>query len=299
LRGASHRNPAGLALFTFLKAGTAGRWGTAAYLQGGSSDLMLTRTRKALSAGGQGPWILAAAVALGLLVTPFAVAAGDGGTIRGAARNPSSNQGQAYSSETQIIANNSTYGTRQSNKSDNGGGAIYGCRSGAGGTPKGNEPCIRANNLAQGRAFEFVTNGLEVGRIESTNSSAAPFTTNATGVATGLNADKVDGKSADDIVAAAQANNQFAAVDATGKLTSGRGAASATKTATGTYTVVFTNDVSKCVATATESTATDAGAVAVEVKDAKTLTVVTRAGGDDSTIGTKPADRPFNLLVTC
>jgi hypothetical protein len=138
-----------------------------------------------------------------------------------------------------------------------------------------------------------------VGRIESTNSSAAPFTTNATGVATGLNADKVDGKSADDIVAAAQAANPFAAVDATGKLTTGRGAASATKTATGTYTVVFTNDISKCVATATESTATDAGAVAVEVKDAKTLTVVTRAGGDDSTIGTKPADRPFSLLVTC
>jgi hypothetical protein len=237
-----------------------------------------------------------------LLVTPFAVAAGNGGSLRGGARNPSSNGSQTYSAETQIIANNSTYGTRQSNKSDNGGGAIYGCRSGAGGTAKGNEPCIRANNLAQGRAFEFVTNGLEVGRIESTNSSAAPFTTNATGVATGLNADKVDGKSADDIVAAAQANNQFAAVDATGKLLSGRGAATVTKTGTGAYDVAFSADISKCIATATETTTTDAGAVGVTAKDAKTLSVVTRAGGDNPAPGgpgTGPADRPFNLLVTC
>jgi hypothetical protein len=284
----------------FLKAGTADRRGTAAKPAGGSYQLMLTRIRTRLSTGCQGPWILASAIALGLLVTPFAVAAGDGGSIRGGARNPSENQTQEYTSETQIIANNNTYGTRQSNKSDNGGGAIYGCRSGAGGTPKGNEPCIRANNLAQGRAFEFVTNGTEVGRIESSNANAAPFTTNATGVATGLNSDKLDGKSADDIVAAAQANNQFAAVDKDGKLTATRGAASVAHTpATGIYTVVFGGDVSKCVATATESTATDAGAVSVEVKDAKTLTVVTRAGGDDSTLGTKPADRPFNLLVTC
>jgi hypothetical protein len=255
----------------------------------------LNRTLRAIP---QGPWILAGAIVLGLLATPFAIAAG-GGSIRGGARNPSDNQSQAYTSETQIIADNSTYGTRQSNKSDNGGGAIYGCRSGAGGTAKGNEPCIRANNLSTGRAFEFVSGGLEVGRIESSDPKAAPFTTNASGVATGLNADKVDGKSADDIVAAAQASNQFAAVDATGKLLGARGASTVTKTATGTYEVAFASDISKCVATATETTTTDAGAVGVQPKDAKTLTVVTRAGGDDSTLGTKPADRPFNLLVTC
>ena len=87
-------------------------------------------------------------------------------TLRGGARNPSSDARQAYTKETQIIANLSTYGTRQSNKSTNGGGAIYGCRSGAGGTPKGNEPCVRASNLEDGRAFEFDSNsGTEVGRI--------------------------------------------------------------------------------------------------------------------------------------
>ena len=64
---------------------------------------------------------------------------------------------------------------------------------------------MRASNLADGRAFEFNANGgTEVGAITGP-ATAAPFTTTATGVATGLNADQVDGKSADEIVAAAQA----------------------------------------------------------------------------------------------
>ena len=263
---------------------------------------MVRFLKKLFSSKPQGPWILASAIALGLLVTPFAVAAGDGGSVRGGARNPSSNQSQAYTSETQIIANNSTYGTRQSNKSASGGGAIYGCRSGEGGTPKGNKPCIRANNLEKGRAFEFASGGPEVGRIESTSPNAAPFTTNATGVATGLNADKVDGKSADDIVAAAQASNQFAAVGADGKLGAARGATSATRTGTGTYDVVFAGDISKCIATVTEATTTDAGSASVQPKDAKTLTVVTRSASDSTGSNVSPtpiADRPFNLLVTC
>ena len=67
-------------------------------------------------------------------------------------------------SETQIIANVKSYGTRQSNKSATGGGAIYGCRSGAGGTEKGNAPCVRASNLANGRAFEFSGGNTHRGR---------------------------------------------------------------------------------------------------------------------------------------
>ena len=64
---------------------------------------------------------------------------------------------------------------------------------------------MRASNLADGRAFEFNANGgTEVGAITGP-ATAAPFTTTAKGVATGLNADQVDGKSADEIVAAAQA----------------------------------------------------------------------------------------------
>jgi hypothetical protein len=132
-----------------------------------------------------GRYVLGSALVLALLVSPFAVAT-TGDVLREGKRNPSS--GSAHR-ETEIISSNNTYGTRQSNiQNGNGGGAIYGCRS----KPE-REPCIRANNLNTGRAFEFETNGTEGGRIEADTPGARPFTTNATGVATGLNSDQVDG----------------------------------------------------------------------------------------------------------
>src|SRR3954452_2141804 len=131
---------------------------------------------------------------------------GEGRSLLLGKRNPSSNPNLAVTHETEIIANSSTYGTRQSNKKDgDGGGAIYGCRSNP-----GNEPCIRANNLKGGRAFEFVTIGKEGGRIEvGGDHTGAPFTTNATGVATGLNADKGDGKEASGFAQAADVATTF------------------------------------------------------------------------------------------
>jgi hypothetical protein len=245
-----------------------------------------------------GPWVLAAALLLALIVTPFAGAFGEGGTVRGGARNPSPNPARAYSKETQIIANVSTYGTRQSNKSDNGGGAVYGCRSKAGGTAKGFEPCIRANNLADGLAFEFnstATNATQVGSITATNPNAAPFTTNAHGVATGLNADQVDGKSADEIVTAAQAGTKFASVNgADGALSpNNRGAKASARTGAGTYTVTLDADVSKCARTATASGATPA-AVTTELTAPDTVTVHTF----DLPAATA-GDHSFSLVVTC
>jgi hypothetical protein len=134
--------------------------------------------------GAQGRWVLASAVVLAVAVSPFAVAA-TGSAILEGKRNPTSG---ASSKETQLISKSKTYGTRQSNvRNGNGGGAIYGCRS-----KSGREPCIRSNNLSTGRAFEFETDGGEAGRILSKSTSARPFSTNATGVASGLNADRVD-----------------------------------------------------------------------------------------------------------
>jgi hypothetical protein len=112
---------------------------------------MRSLIRKAAGVRAQGPWIFAAVVLAALIVAPFAGAFGDGKTMRGGARNPSPDARRAYAKETEIIANVSTYGTRQSNKSNNGGGAVYGCRSAAGGTPKGNEPCLRASHRPERR----------------------------------------------------------------------------------------------------------------------------------------------------
>jgi hypothetical protein len=258
--------------------------------------------------------VLSSAVIIGLLASSFAMASGEGKNLLLGKRNPGSNASAALTSETQIIANNSTYGTRQSNKSSSGGGAIYGCRSKLGGTEKGNQPCVRSSNLADGRAFEFSSNGgTEVGQITSGNTNAAPFVTNAHGVATGLNADQVDGKSADDItkdattaahtdaVATAQGLTSFAAVAADGTLGGKRGASASARTAAGTYTVTFASDISACALQVTEATATNAGAAAAELgADKKTVTVVTRAGGGaDGTGPTDVADRPFHITVSC
>lgn len=145
-----------------------------------------SRTRKILLGGG----------AVAILAAPVAGAAGEGQPLDGGARNPSNDTRQSYTRETEVIANVNTYGTRQSNKSDNGGGAVYGCRSKAGGSAAGNEPCLRGTNLADGLAFEFNVNAGALGGLITVGKggdAAKPFTTNATGVATGLNADRVDG----------------------------------------------------------------------------------------------------------
>ena len=190
-------------------------------------------------------YILVGALTLAIGIPSVAVGFGEGRSLLAGKRNPGSNR--ALSTETQIIASNGSYGTRQSNKRDgDGGGAIYGCRS-----DLGREPCIRANNLKGGRAFEFATRGKEAGRIEVGDTTGAPLTTNATGVATGLNADRVDGRDGTDL--ASPGDSLFAAVNADGSLSAGGPEATgSTKSdaAAQTFTITFVRDVSKCSSTA-------------------------------------------------
>jgi hypothetical protein len=251
---------------------------------------MLTRIRRRLPLRGNGPWIVVAAVLVALLATPFALAAGENRPVRGGARNPSPNASLSYKRETQIIADTSTYGTRQSNKSTNGGGAIYGCRA-----RTGTKACLRASNLSNGRAFSFQTNsGTEVGRIDGP-ATAAPFTTSATGVATGLNADKVDGQNASDIVASAQAQNKFALVSDAGVLGAQRGATAVAHTGTGTYTVTFSGDNTSCAPQATVRSTAAPAFISANVTSATTVNVATFNVGP----APAPADEPFSLTLTC
>lgn len=153
----------------------------------------MTRTRSVLVASG----------VLALGISGFAGAATND-VLREGVRNGTATQ------ETQIIADTGAasgptggFATRQSNLSSTGGGAIYGCRSIA---SRGADPCLRANNLSTGKAFEFAAKeGKVVGSIDVRNGGddKKPFTTNATGVATGLNADRVDGRDARQIVESA------------------------------------------------------------------------------------------------
>src|SRR3954470_5634372 len=204
---------------------------------------------KSLRFSGRAAVLCSLILAIG--IPSVAMGFGEGRSLLLGKRNPSSNANLALNSETEIIAENSTYGTRQSNKKDgDGGGAIYGCRSNL-----GNEPCIRANNLKGGRAFEFATVGKEAGRIEvGGDHTGAPFTTNATGVATGLNADQVDGKSATDFAAATSLSFAIVSDSGTGTPTV-TGPTTPTVTFAdvsnnGVYTIDFKRDVSKCAYTA-------------------------------------------------
>ncbi len=181
---------------------------------------------------------LAAAVTLGVLVAtgvavgqdastsePTAKAAvGEGAAIRGGVRNPGGSRRNELREETQIIADTgrNEYGTRQSNKGE-GGGAIYGCRARLDANdpvdPRRSTACMRSSNLSNGEAFQFTTDGVLVGVFQvgdtfAPNTNARPFITNATGVATGLNADEVDGQDATDIVAQAREKRGLAAESA-------------------------------------------------------------------------------------
>jgi hypothetical protein len=158
-----------------------------------------------------------------LIGSPFAFSA-TRDNIREGVRNPASG---AAERETQIIARTGTdtYGTRQSNLGD-GGAAIYGCRSSldpqAIGDPKRSTPCVRANNLANGKAFDFqvklsrIAGVIQIGpSLTAPRPDSAPFVTNGTGVAVGLNADRVDSLNGNEIVTQA-ANAAVAAIQGAG-----------------------------------------------------------------------------------
>jgi hypothetical protein len=240
-----------------------------------------------------GKYLLAAAVVTSVLVAaPLAVGAGEGRPLDGGARNPSDDARQNYTRETEIIADVATYGTRQSNKSATGGGAIYGCRA----TAAAGRGCIRASNLADGLAFSFTSKGATAGRIEGANANAKPFTTNATGVADGLNADRVDGKNASEIVDDARGNNLVAAVSAGGTLSTARGATGVTDEGTGVHLVAFNRDVTACAYSATViGDAASSGFASVEPVGTQSLRVRTfdQAGANPA------ADRAFHLTAIC
>lgn len=174
---------------------------------------------------GHGPRAIALIVSTGLLALLVGSLAsaqgGDGPSGQAAAINPGDPiraevRNGTTGKETEIIGSFNAssgskggYVTRQSNTgtgSKAGGGAIYGCRGATGGTASGSAPCVRGANLANGYAFEFTTSGGVTGLITagdpgSTNGNARPFTTNATQVATGLNADRVDSLDATQVAA--------------------------------------------------------------------------------------------------
>jgi hypothetical protein len=251
-----------------------------------------------------------AGVLIAVVVAPIAVAS----TIQGGVRNPVGGSNLAYSQSTQIIAATSGFGTRLSNKGT-GGGAIYGCRSTIGGPA-----CVQADNLNNGLAFEFIGKGTSGGTIRMSSTKSAPFTTNATGLATGLNANYLQGKQASAFLGAtaqaadsaklggvaasgyvqtsqlssyvAQGQLLFAVVTQNGSLGATRGATASVATNATSYKVTFSANVSKCAFTASPTGgALSTGSIGVGPDTGSPNVVDVNA----------PSALPqgFNLQVTC
>lgn len=246
---------------------------------------------------------VACGMALAVVAAPQAMASGEGTNARLGVRNPSSGN---LTVQTQIIASNSNWGTRQSNKGA-GGGAIYGCRS-----APGSESCVRAVNLQNGLAFSFQANSgntvgsFQVGSTGAVNSKAVPFTTNASAMVTNLNANLLGGLTASQIESqavstavgqagtAAQALSSTAAVAGDGALVHGRGATASSSTGTGTYIVTFGASIAGCVFQATINSAGGApGFVTATAATGTTVSVSTFNSGGIA------APLPFYLTVNC
>jgi hypothetical protein len=249
--------------------------------------------------GGNVKWALTTVVVLVLVISPFAIAQTT--SLVGGKRNP---RRGSFSTETQVIASNNTWGMRYSNRRvGGGGGLLFGCRSQPGGTPQRNYPCARSRNVANGLSFEFVTAGSLAGTITAGRGgdNAKPFTTNATGVATGLNAERVGSQTPAQLtnaaVSAVQGTLSFARVSAEGASLGARGVSAVSRPSTGTYNVTFQNPVNACSLTATQQAAgTEVGTVGTQLgPDNRTVTVTTLSLLPSAGL----ADRAFHISAVC
>jgi hypothetical protein len=224
--------------------------------------------------------VVAAPVALaaGTSTHHFAHAAtlADNTPLKGAIHNPASG---AYLRTTGIFANFSSWTTRIQNVGS-GGAGTFGCKASSSGSA-----CLASENNNGGLAFTFASTGSTGGKILLTNPNAAPFTTNAHGQASGLNANYLQGKEAKEFQLAkepaANANELggkpaseylttgqllFADVSSEAKIVSTRGATAVTPSGQ-TFTITFgTANLSKCSLTASPTgAALTTGQLGVEV----------------------------------
>ncbi len=283
-----------------------------------------SKARRVLSRAPRTRSVVAATGLLVICVAPFA-SARTGGPLREGLRNgTTTNETQIISNIASSTATTGGYSTRQSNLSPSGGGAVYGCRSQVGGSaakPRPQNPCIRANNLSTGYAFEFhASGGPIVGLISAGAGGDAkkPFVTNATGVATGLNADRLDNLDAAQIVTAARAKAsldadtvdgkdsgdlqaRFAQIQANGNRNETRGLIAADPVShpeDGVYLLKFPGDLGKCAVTATITGATF-GEITASTAVADNITTVTVRTATSAGVVDATSNRPFHVTVNC
>jgi hypothetical protein len=267
------------------KRGTDDAWTQAWSTRYGAEEKSAKpRARRRLSLRGgsrTGRYAVLGSVLVAVIASPFAVAATTGSRV--------TSDDARYS----FIARNTRAG--------DGGAAALACQSDTG---SGREPCLNMVNKGNGPAAAFRTRGLTGFRLQTTGTgTATPFVLdpNATGQVKYLNADQIDGKSADEI-----GRELFARVnvnaDNTVAVSRGNGVATqnaVTRVGEGDFRVTFANDVNNCSYQVTNGDPDLArvGAADVVAGNNKQVRVTTRTVGGAS--AGDPSDAPFNLAVNC
>jgi hypothetical protein len=219
-----------------------------------------------------------------MLIAPFAVAQTSGSS----ARVERSDARYAF------IARNTLQG-------DGGAGALA-CQSDinpAGQTNR--EPCLNMVNKGTGYAAAFRTRGLTGFRLQTSGAGeATPFLLdpNATGKVSHLNADQVDGQSADQL-RSRFGRITFAAPSTVAVANGANGVTSVSRTSAGRYQVTFDRDVSGCglQVTSNDVDGNKTVAVAPLASNNAVADVAVRAVGD-ATAG-DPVDGPFYIAANC
>jgi hypothetical protein len=229
--------------------------------------------------------VVLSAVLLAMFIAPFAVAQSSGGS---SARVERSDARYAF------LARNTLQG--------DGGAGAFACRSDANPSGQTNrEPCLNMVNGGTGYAAAFRTRGLTGFRLQTSGAGeATPFLldSNATGKVAHLNADQVDGLSADQL-RTRFGRITFTAPSTVAVATGSNGVTAVTRTAAGRYQVTFDRDISTCGLQVSsndlEGNRTTAVAPLASNNAVADVAIRNAAG----TPAGDPVDGPFSIAANC
>lgn len=230
--------------------------------------------------------VVLASILMAMLITPFAVAQSSGGS---GARVERSDTRYAF------LARNTLQG-------DGGAGALA-CQSDANPAGQTNrEPCLNMVNKGTGFAAAFRTRGTTGFRLQTSGAGeAVPFLldSNATGKVNHLNADRVDGLSAEQVGREKFARVNFTAPDQVALASGANGVTAVSRTSAGRYQVTFDSSVANCAFQVTSGAVGQARSVAAEplsTDPTKADVSIRRATGTDEG---EPVDGRFSITANC
>ena len=229
--------------------------------------------------------VLLASVLMAMLITPFAFAQSGGSSAR-------------------VERSDARYAFLARNTLDGDGGAgAFACNADANPAGQTNrEPCLNMVNSGTGYAAAFRTRGLTGFRLQTSGAgTATPFLldSNATGKVNFLNADQLDGLSAEQVGREKFARVNFTAPDQVALATGANGVTGVSRTGVGRYQVAFDSTVANCAIQVTSGAVGQARVAAAEPlsTDATKADVSLRrvSGADEG----EPVDGRFSITANC